>query len=72
MIRNQKVKETFICGPLLLKWMSVFQSWLDCFSSGVSAFIQNKNFLSSVVFAYWCLFVTIYKCCNLQSNYTFF
>ena len=73
MIRNQKFKETFMYGSLLFKWMGVFQSWLDYFSIGVSAFIQNIIFLSSVVFAYrWCPFVTIYKCCNLQSNYTFF
>ena len=65
MIRNQKIKGTFICGPLLSKWMGVFQSWLDCFSIGVLAFIQNINFLSSVVFVYWCPFVTIFKCCNL-------
>ena len=49
MIRNQKIKGTFICGPLLSKWMGVFQSWLDCFSIGVWVFIQNINFLSSVV-----------------------
>ena len=48
MIRNQKIEGTFICGPLLFKWMDVFQSWLDCFSIGVRAFIQNINFLSSV------------------------
>ena len=74
MIRNQKIKGTFICGPLLFKWMDVFQSWLDCFSIGEWAFIQNINFLSSVVFVYWCPFVTIFKCCpiDLQSHYTFF
>ena len=65
MIRNQKIKGTFICGPLLSKWMGVFQSWLDYFSIEVSAFVQNINFLSSVVFLYWCPFVTIFKCCNL-------
>ena len=46
-------KGTFICGPLPFKWMDVFQYWLDCFSSRVLAFIQNINFLSSVVFVYW-------------------
>ena len=35
MIRNQKIKGTFICGPLLSKWMRLFQSWLDYFSIGV-------------------------------------
>ena len=35
MIRNQKIKGTFICEPLLSKWMGVFQSWLDSFSIGV-------------------------------------
>ena len=35
-------------------------------------FIQNRNFSSSLVFAYWCPFVTILKCCNLQSHYSFF
>ena len=65
MIRNQKIKGTFICGPLLSKWMGVFQSWLDCFSIGVRTFIQNIKFLSSVVFVYWYPFVTIFKCCNL-------
>ena len=72
MIRNQKIKGTFICGPLLFKWMDVFQSWLDCFSIGVQAFIQNINFLSSLVFVYWCPFVAIFKCCNLQSHNIFF
>ena len=52
-------------GPLLFKWMDVFQSWLDCFSIGELAFIQNINILSSVVIVYWCPFVTIFKCCNL-------
>ena len=32
MIRNHKIKGTFICGLLIFKWMSVFQSWLDYFS----------------------------------------
>ena len=72
MIRSQKIKGTFICGPLLSKWMGVFQSWLDCFSIGVWSFIQNINFLSSVVFVYWCPFVIIVKCYNLQFHYTFF
>ena len=49
MIRNQKIKGTFICGPLLFKWMGVFQSWLDSFSIGVWTFIRNRNFLTSVV-----------------------
>ena len=61
----QKIKGTFICGPLFSKWMGVFQSWLDCFSIGVWAFIQNINFLSSVAFVYWGPFVIIFKCCNL-------
>ena len=72
MIRNQTIKGPFICGPLLFKWMDVFQSWLDCFSIGVWAFIQNINFKSSVVFVYWCPFVTIFKWCNLWSHYTVF
>ena len=29
MIRNQKTKGTFTCGPLFFKGMFVFQSWLD-------------------------------------------
>ena len=52
MIINQKIKGTFICGPLLSKWIGVFQLWLDCFSIGVRGFIRNINFLSSVVFIY--------------------
>ena len=76
MIRSQKIKETFICGSLLSKWMGVFHSWLDCFSIGVWAFIQNINFLSSGVFVYWCPFVIIVKCYNLICviimHYTFF
>ena len=43
-MRNQKIKGTFISGPLIFKWMGVFQSWLDCFSIGVRAFSQNTNF----------------------------
>ena len=64
MIRNQKMKGTFIWGPLPFKWMDVFQSWLDWFSIGVGAFIKNINVLPSVVFVYWCPFVTIFKFCN--------
>ena len=72
MIRSQKIKGTFIFGPLFFKWMGVFQSPLDCFSIGVGAFVQNINFSSSVLFVYWCLFVSIFKYCNFQSHYTFF
>ena len=72
MIRSLKIKETFICGPLLSKLMGVLYSWLDYFSIGVCAFIQNVNFLSSVAFVYWCPFVIIVKCYNLQFHYTFF
>ena len=49
-IRNQKIKGTFICEPLFFKCMGVFQSWLDSFSIGVWAFIQNRNFSFSVAF----------------------
>ena len=65
MIRNQKIKGTFRCGPLSFKMIGVFQSWLDYFSIAVWAFFQNMNFSSSVVFLYGCPFVTIFKCCNL-------
>ena len=65
MIRSQKIKGTFIFGPLFFKWMGVFQSSLDCFSIGVWTFIQNINFLSSAVFVYCCPFAAIFKCCNL-------
>ena len=65
MIRNQKIKGNFICGPLFFKWTGVFQSWLDSFPIGVWAFIQNINFSSSVVSIYCSPFVTIFKCCNL-------
>ena len=44
MIRNQKIKGTFICGPLFFKWMGIFQSWLDCFSIGVWAFIHYSKY----------------------------
>ena len=57
--RNQKIKGTFICWPLFFKWMGVSQSWWDSFSIGIWAFIQNISFSSSVVFIYWCPFVTI-------------
>ena len=70
-MRNQKIKGIFMCRPLLFKWMDVFQSWSDCFSIGEWVFIEKINFLSSVVFVYWRPFVTIFKCCNLQSHYTF-
>ena len=72
MIRNQKIKGTFICGQLFFEWMGVFQSWLDSFSIGVWAFIKYINFSTSVVFIHWCPFFTIFKCCNLYSHYTFF
>ena len=41
------------------------------FSWSVSLF-QNISCLSSVVFAYWCPFLTIFKFCNLYSHYVFF
>ena len=63
--KKPKYQRNFYVWTVTFKWISVFQSWLDCFSIGVLAFIQNINFLSSVVFAYWCPFVTIFKCCNL-------
>ena len=44
MIRNQKIKGTFTCGPLFFKWMSVFQSWLDCFSIGACAFVNYSKY----------------------------
>ena len=44
MIRNQNIKGTFICEPLFFKWMGVFQSWLDCFSIGVLAFIHYSKY----------------------------
>ena len=40
----KRSKGTFICGPLLSKWMGLFHSWLDYFSIEVWAFIQNLNF----------------------------
>ena len=49
----------------LKKWMVVFQSWLDCFSIGVRAFLQNINYLSPVVFIYWRPFVAIFEYSNL-------
>ena len=70
MIRNQKIKGTFICWLLFLKWMGVFQSWLDCFSARVWAFIQNINFWSSVAFVYWCPIVTIFECCSLNTLFS--
>ena len=42
------------------------------FSIGQIVFQLECEHLSSVVFAYWCPFATIFKCCNLQSHYTFF
>ena len=44
MIRNQKIKGTFICGPLFFKWMGIFQSWLDCSSIGVWVFIHYSKY----------------------------
>ena len=56
MIRNQIVKRTFICWMLFFKWMGVFQSWLDWFSIGVWAFIQNIIFF---IFSSLCMLVSI-------------
>ena len=62
MIRNQRTKGTFICGPLFFKWLRVFQSCFDCFSIGVWALIQNINFL---IFSGLCMLVSIcYKFLN--------
>ena len=48
MIRNQKIKGTFMCRPSVFKWMGVFQSWLDCFSIGYTDihFLQFLNALN--------------------------
>ena len=43
-IRNKKIKVTFILGPLLSKWIGVFRPLLDCFSIGGLAFIQDIYF----------------------------
>ena len=72
MIRHQNIKGTFICGPLCIKLIRIIQSWVNCSSIRVLAFIQNINFSCSVIFAYWCPFVTIFNCSNLQFYYTFF
>ena len=44
MIRNQKIKESFISGLLFFKWMGIFQSWLDCISIGVFALIHYSKY----------------------------
>ena len=63
--KKPKDQRNFYMLTITFKWMDVFQSWLDCFSIGLWPFIQNINFLSSVVFVYWCPFVIIFKYCNL-------
>ena len=60
--KNQKIKGTFICGPLFSKWMGVFQSWLDCFSIGVWAFIQKIHFF---FFFSLCILVSICQFLNV-------
>ena len=55
MIRNQKIKETVICG-LLFFICGVFQSCLDRFLIGVQAFIQIMNFF---IFSRLCTLVFI-------------
>ena len=56
MIRIQKIKWTFIFGPLFFKRMGVFHSWVDYFSVGVWAFLQNINFF---IFNSLCMLVSI-------------
>ena len=62
--KKPKNQRNFYMWTITFKWMGAFQPWLDCFSIGVSAFIQNINFSSLVDLLYWCPFVTIFKCCN--------
>ena len=50
MIRNQKMKGTFILGPLFSKWMGVFQYLLDCFQSEAEHLFKIHTSPSSVVF----------------------
>ena len=64
MITNQEIEETFILRPLFFKWVVVSKSLLECFLIG-EAFIQNTS-SSSVVFVFWCPFLTIFKFSNLQ------
>ena len=52
--KNQKIKRIFICGSLLSKWTSAFQSWLDCFSIVIWACIQKITFF---VFSSLCILV---------------
>ena len=51
-IRNQKIRETFILGRLFLnRW-----GYLDCFSIAVLAYLQNINFL---IFSSLCMLMPI-------------
>ena len=63
MTRNQKVKGTFICGPLFFKWMGISQSSLDCFSIGAWAFIHYSN-INFFIFRSLCMLVSI--CYNFK------
>ena len=50
MIRNQKIKGTFIFGPSFSKWMVVFQYLLHCFQLEDLHFFKIYTSSSSVVF----------------------
>ena len=50
MIRNQKIKGTFILGRLFSKWMGVFQYFLDSFQLQDEHLFKIYTALSSVVF----------------------
>ena len=51
MIRNQKIKGTFIPGTLFSKWLEIFQYLLGCFQLEDEHLFKIYTSLSSVVFA---------------------
>ena len=70
MVRNKKIKRTFILGPLFSNWMEVFQPSLDCSSIGGWAFIQNIYFLMMIMMMMncFCGLVGRRKACSLISS----
>ena len=49
MIRNQKTKGTFTCGPLFFKGMFVFQDWLDFNLQYIQGLLQRIGTTSDAI-----------------------
>ena len=71
MVKNKEIKRSFILQPLFYKWVGLFQSLLDCFSTEGQAFSKLLPHLQFSLYAgfrflqffnalYWSLITLFY------------